>query len=376
MCVYWSIHEQDISSIGQRHAPGDLSLHRAARPPEVQLLTGIPSTLTQVDVRIVNERCKEPYFVFKAASEQSTGLFQRLRFPQVESFCFSFKSCSLIDQENWGSGFRRFLEGCVDYQGASVNKVRLEFDLAMVGESRDIDGRVSHSVLELPHKSFTLSFLRVIISDIVNRCRIGMNAERMKIRVHIHIECGPLLNESDRDYLDPEIYWDYWERQDYWDPWREPVIAYSDVFLCPALTPSTTRLFQIVTQMTDSRPRLSEFSISVQCRPRLAWNPKDITQAGWTLSYPAVFDDDSDDTVVRRQSADLDQVTVIAIPARGESFILEVCGQHQASECCLASRENEVQSLRAAMDDFRMNAESDMLGDEFNEEELPDGWDE
>lgn len=204
-----------------------------------------------------------------------------------------------------------------------------------------------------------------------------MNVEHMKIRVHIHVQCGPLLDESDREnYRIREDYWDYWERRDYWDPWGEPVIAYGDVFRCPALTPSTARLCRIVTQMTDSRPLLSEFSISVKCKPRLAWNPKDIGPAGWTLSYPAVFDDCSDDTGVRRQSAGPDQVTAIAIPERGESFKLEICGQHQASECCLASRENELQSLRAAMEDFRMNAESDVLGDEFGEEELPDGWDE
>jgi hypothetical protein len=226
--------------------------------------------------------------------------------------------------------------------------------------------------VELPYESFVLSCSQVIISDIVNRCRIGMNAERMKIRVHIGIECGPLTDENDH-YGPPE---EYWEPRDHWDPWGEPVIPYGSVFACPALTPSTTRLFQIVTQMTDSRPRLNEFSISVLCKPRLARNPKDIGEAGWTLSYPAVHDGCFDDSVIQQQPADSDNMTIIAIPARGESFTLEVCGQHQGSECCLASRECELESLRVSMDDFRMNAESDMLGDEYMEEELPDGWDE
>jgi hypothetical protein len=108
--------------------------------------------LKQLNVRIANERCKQPCWVFPAASEQSRGLFQRLQFPQVETFCYSFKSCRLddVNERDRGSNFRRFLEECVDYQGASLNEVRLEFNLALVGESQGIDGQVSHSVVELP----------------------------------------------------------------------------------------------------------------------------------------------------------------------------------------------------------------------------------
>jgi hypothetical protein len=188
-----------------------------------------------------------------------------------------------------------------------------------------------------------------------------MNVERMDIRVRVDIDCGPLLDARD----------DEW---DAWDDEPEEILDFGDVFPCPGSVPSTTQLLDISTKMRDSRRLLKEFSINVGCRPCLQWNPKNIGEASWKISYPVARDDSLGETIVREGSSNPDEASVISLPGHADSFHadsfkLSVQSQHRASECCLASREAELECLRQAMHEVRMREASEMSGEEFSGEE-------
>jgi hypothetical protein len=108
---------------------------------------------------------------------------------------------------------------------------------------------------------------------------------------------------------------------------REDPLIFGDVYPCPALKPSTTRLIEIVDGIKESRPALNEFSILVRCAP----DTDKIGHANWELLYPAIYDE--------RHNNGPGDVELIPLTGRTDFANCTIGEQHRASACCLAIRQ-------------------------------------
>lgn len=142
------------------------------------------------------------------------------------------------------------------------------------------------------------------------------------------------------------------------NPWAEPLIDYGDAFPCPASPPSSSQLIELATMIRHERPELENFSVSTLCSLRYESYQKDFGSAKWMLRYPATtappaHSPDGNATV---NGQDLTTITLSAADAQ-DALTFTTAEQHPKSECCLAIREQELDSVGESAWKARAEAE-------------------
>jgi hypothetical protein len=141
LCLYWPIFEQYISSIRQfPHA--DTSRDQDPNFIGRQRSDHMPSTLTALHIRLVNEGWKGLRETVERASEVLRGFIQRLQHPELHTFHVTMKCWSLLDEGDRSSGLTRVFEACSNFESPHLQEIGLGINLEVVGESQGLDGCV------------------------------------------------------------------------------------------------------------------------------------------------------------------------------------------------------------------------------------------